>query len=166
MRDAFLIGFFDEMQKMAASKGMAGYMQSRRGTRPYRVSTLLQRDQMPTQPNLVTQNPEMDQPEPAQNVEETEDGDGGAVKMAESAQDKAVDVFVKAKPYLKATAAGAVPGALLGSALGGMGTPAGRHAGRVGAVIGGGLGVANRALSDWAEKHKRTRLAKKILKKD
>lgn len=160
MQKAALIGFFDEMQKMAASKGMAGYMQSRRGTRPYRVSTLLQREQ----PEQATHNPEMDQPDPPENAAESGEGGGGAVKMAKvlskERKEKAIGAFAKARPYVAGGFTAGVPAALLGGVLGGKKTA------KTLGVLGAAAGVTNEALKDWAEKHKRKRVAKEILGED
>jgi hypothetical protein len=165
MQITLLAGIFDELEKIGASTQMAGYMQSRRGTRPYRVSTLLSRDSRPnlTNPDSVAQNPELDQPPPAQPASD-EEGEPALGKTAsETMKERALTGFAKARPYVAEGVKGALPAALFGKIMAGEG-PKGSHTARVMGVLGAAAGITNRALKDWAERHKRREVAKKILK--
>lgn len=162
MQESVIAGLLDELEKISASTQMAGYMQSRRGTRPYRVSTLLAKDQARphvSEPNLLVQNPENDQAQPAEPDTGEEDAQSlGKIagKLSES-NEKALGAFAKARPYVSSAAQSAVPAALLGGVYGGKRTA------KVFGTVGAGAGVLNQALKNWAEKNKRKRVAKEIL---
>ena len=161
MKDVTILGFVDELEKISASKGMASYMQTRRGTRPIRVDTLLSKENR----DSVAQDTDLEQPDPPTSAnEESEgggDGDGGAVKMAKvftkERKEKAIGAFAKARPYVAGGFTAGVPAALLGGVMGGKKTA------KTLGIIGAAAGVTNEALKDWAEKNKRKRVARKIL---
>ena len=159
MRFHMLAGFADEMEKICASLMSAGYMQSRRGTRPYRVSTLLGRESSPslTEPNSLTQNPENDRPVPPQAEGGEDDGSASIGKTAESKKEKALGAFASARPYVAEGVKAGVPAALLGNIYGGT------RGAKIFGAIGTTGGVVNQALKDWAEKNKRKRVARRIL---
>lgn len=170
MQVQVLSGLFDELEKVAVRRGQANFMQTRAGRRPIRASTLLSKPSpVPNSSDGTNPSVEPDAPmaetEPA--VEGTNDGDVGekvAKILTKERKEKALEGFAKIRPYVVAGAKGAVPGALIGKVLfeGGKGRLAG-HAGRTLGVLGGSLGVANEALQNWAEKHKRRSVAKKLL---
>ena len=86
----------------------------------------------------------------------------------ESLKDRAMTGFVKARPYIAGAAKTGLPAALAGrmlfdTAAKGSASRA-AHAGRTFGLIGAGAGVANVALQRWAQKHKRNKAAKEILK--
>lgn len=165
MQESVIVGLFDELEKIAVSTAMAGYMQSRRGTRPYRVSTLLARDRTETDlstPNLLVQNPENDQPTPAEpdtGEEESQSMGKIAVRLSER-KEKALSTFAKARPYVAEGVKAGVPAAVLGNIYGGKRTA------KVFGAVGLGAGILNRSLKDWAEKNKRKRVAKELLETD
>jgi hypothetical protein len=158
-----LAGMFDELEKIGVSLGQAGFMQSRRGTRPYRVNTLLNKQNSPgyVDPSSVAQNPELDQPPPAELAQEEDEGDTAVGKTAQvispETQERAMHAFVGARPYVVGGLQAGVPVAVLGNIVGGRRTGAIAGAGATGA------GVLNEYLKQWAQKHKRKAVAKKIL---
>lgn len=162
MQESVIAGFLDELEKIGASTQMAGYLQSRRGTRPYRVSTLLNKDTKPniTEPNLLVQNPENDQPAPA----EPDTGEDDAQSLGKIAgrlserKQKAMEGFAKVRPYVASGVKAGLPAAVLGNIYGGKRTA------KVFGAVGAGAGVLNEALQNWAEKNKRRRVAKELLK--
>ena len=158
-----LEGVFDELEKIAASKREAGYMQARSGRRPIRAHNLIGRDSTPrssapniTFPDQVTQDPET---EPAnQPLADSEEDDAALGKTAaEDAKTKALEGFATARPYVAQAVKAGVPAAVLGGIMGGKRTA------KVLGAIGAGAGVTNEALQQWAEKHKRKAIAKKLL---
>ena len=159
MKDTILVGFMDELEKIAASKGSARHMQTRQGTRPIRFSTLLANENRES----VTQDTDLEQPEPPTNANEEDagGGDGGAVKMAKlltkERKEKAIGAFAKARPYVAGGVSAGVPLGFLGNIMGGKKTA------RTLGVLGAAAGVTNEALKDWAEKNKRKRVAKRLL---
>jgi len=141
-----LEGLFDEVIKIAASKRMASYMQSRTGTRPIRVQTLLDKENNQTQqPDLTIQEPDT-QPIDKEAAEE-------------GWQEKTIRPFAVARPYVASAAKGAVPGSIIGTVLGGG--KAGKMT-LIGAGVGAGLGTLDAALQKWAKDNPRQ--AKKALK--
>ena len=165
MQITILAGMFDELQKIAASKQMSAHMQSRSGRRPIRAHNLLARDSSPspTTPDSVAQNPELEPAAPAQPAEPSEGGEPVMGKTAaEELKERALTGFAKARPYVAEGIKGALPAALFGKIMAGEGAK-GSHAARVMGLLGATAGVTNRALKDWAEKHKRRHVAKKIL---
>ena len=161
MRLHILAGMFDELEKIAVSTGQAGFMQSRRGTRPYRVDTLLGKQPGYVEPNTVSQNPEQDQPAPPQLSQEEDEGDPAVGKTAEvdweGMGNKAMHGFVGARPYVVGGLQAGVPAAVLGNIVGG------RRLGIMAGLGGTGAGVVNEHLKAWAAKNKRKALSKKIL---
>ena len=155
-------GLINELEKIAASTQMAGYMQARRGTRPHRVHNLLNRDSKPnlTEPNLLTQDPEIGQPMPAEPDTGEDDAQKTAGKRMErlsKGKQKALGTFAAARPYVASGVKAGLPLAVLGNLYGG------KRAAKIFGAVGAGAGVANEALQSWAEKHKRRAVAKKIL---
>lgn len=163
MQTGTIAGLLDELEKISISKQMAGYMQSRRGIRPYRVDTLLSRGRARpdvTDPDLLTYNPDSERHPPAEpdtGEEESQSMGKMAGKLSESKQ-KALGAFAKARPYVAAGVKSGVPAAVLGNVYGGS------RAAKIFGAIGAGAGVLNKSLKDWAEKNKRTQVAKQILK--
>ena len=161
MQSLTIAGFLDELEKISARKGTASWMQTRSGTRPIRVHNLVGRDSLHGLSSGVesreqsAQAPELERPDDPEPAEETKE----AADLGE-AKTKALEGFVAARPYVSSTVQAAVPAAVLGGILGGP-----RMAKTLG-VIGGGAGVANEALKQWAEKNKRRKLSKKILADD
>lgn len=151
-----LAGFLDELEKMGASYRNAGYLQSRRGIRPIRVDTLINRTSSVTEPEQVAQNPELDQP-PAAMASEEDSGEASIGKTAGEKTEKAMHGFVRARPYASSALGAAVPAALLGGIYGGP------RAAKTFGTVGGVLGLANQGLKDWAKAHKRKGVAKAIL---
>jgi hypothetical protein len=161
-----LAGMIDELEKIGARMRTAGFMQSRRGTRPYRVDTLLGKDQASpgyVEPNTSAQTPESEQPaEPSLAQNEGDGGDPSIGKTAEilepgSRTEKALKGFASARPYVAEGVKAGVPAAVLGNIVGG------RRLGTIAGVGGAGLGVANEALKRWAQKNKGQAVAKKLL---
>jgi hypothetical protein len=175
MQVEILEGLFDELDKVAARKRSAGFMQSRTGTRPYRVSTLVGRDsgdipQRPgtttsyqhplSKPDSVAQDTENEQASPPSMDEETEKEAG----KRESRTDRALSAFAKARPYAVGAVKAGVPAAVLGGIMGASKTGVrGAHSARVFGALGAGAGVANQAIKDWAERHKRKKISKELL---
>lgn len=88
------------------------------------------------------------------------------VKLAASddgLKQRALEGFVKARPYVSAGLKAGVPAAVMGKLLVGEGK-AGTRAGQVLGVLGAGAGVTDEALEQWARRNKRRREAKTILK--
>jgi len=139
----------DELEKIAASRVAAPFMQRREGIRPIRVHNLLGRD-------TVTQDPEM---EPAEPPEADQAVDGGAEKTAREKpfKEKALETFAKARPYVASGVKAGLPMAAIGNLT------VGRKTGIVAGTVGTAAGVVNEALKQWAEKNKRKSVAKKIL---
>jgi len=163
MRLHILAGMIDELEKIGVSMRNAGYMQSRRGTRPIRVDTLVGRQSKITEPNTVSQSPELDQPpepEMAQG-EEGGEGDPAVGKTAEVDWDnvgtRAMHGFAGARPYVVGGLQAGVPAAVLGNIIGG------RRAGAIAGTVGTGLGATNEYLKQWAAKNRRKAVAQKLL---
>lgn len=155
-----IASFLDELEKIGASKQIAGYMQLRSGTRPYRVSTLLNKsDSSITEPISITQNPGDERPDPAVP---DDDFDKAATFNKSEIKERSLEGFAKARPYVASAFKAAIPAALVGKFMAGEGSR-GSKAARIGAITGAGLGIVNKALEDWAQKHKRKAVAKKIL---
>lgn len=163
MQAQVLTAMLDELGKIAASYGSAGYMQSRRGTRSLRVDTLLgqsrspqTQDQQPgyVEPNTVSQNPEQEQPQSP----EMENEDMGK-EADKNLKTKAMEGFVAARPYVASGVKAAIPAAMLGGIIRSRGSGLAKAMGAAGAVA----GVGNEALERWAEKNKRRAISKKIL---
>jgi hypothetical protein len=149
----------DELEKIGVSMREAGFMQSRRGTRPYRVDTLVNRQSKLTEPNTVAQTPELDQPPEPQMAQDEDEGDPSVGKTASTkdVKEKAMRGFVEARPYVSSALGGAVPAALLGGVYGGKRTA------KIFGTLGAAGGLVNQGLKDWARSHKRKAVAKKIL---
>jgi hypothetical protein len=165
MQITLLAGMFDELEKISASKQLAGYLQARSGRRPIRAHNLVDRASVNlTAPDSLTQNPELEPAQPSQPAETFESGEPVLGKTAsEKVKQKALTGFAKARPYVAEGIKGALPAALFGKIMAGEG-PKGSHTARVMGVLGAAAGITNRALKDWAERHKRREVAKKILK--
>jgi hypothetical protein len=151
----------DELEKIGLSMREAGFMQSRRGTRPIRVDTLVNRQSKITEPDTVAQSPELDQPPPPDASQDEDEGDPAVGKTAEvdwsGMGTRAMHGFAGARPYAVGAVQAGVPAAVLGNIVGG------RRLGIIAGLGGAGLGATNEALKQWAEKNKRTALAKKLL---
>lgn len=161
MRLHILAGMIDELEKIGASMRQAGFMQSRRGTRPIRVETLVGRQSKITEPDTIAQDPELDQPPPAQFAQEEDEGDPAVGKTAQAfspeTAEKAMHGFASARPYAVGALQAGVPAAVLGNIVGG------RKLGIIGGLGGAGLGSVNEYLKQWAQKNKRQALARKLL---
>lgn len=161
MRLHILSGMFDELEKIGVSMRQAGFMQARRGTRPYRVDTLLGKQPGFVEPNTVTQAPELDQPPAPQLAQEEDEGDPAVGKTAEVDWEgmgtKAMHGFVGARPYVVGGLQAGVPAAVLGNIVGG------RRLGIIAGLGGTGAGMINEHLKQWAARNKRKALSKKIL---
>lgn len=176
MQVEILEGLFDELDKVAARKRSAGFMQSRTGTRPYRVSTLVGRDsgdipQRPgtttsyqhplSKPDSVAQDTENEQASPPSMDEETEKA---AEKKQKRRVESALRSFAAARPYAVSAVKAGVPAAVLGGIMGaGKSGVRGARTAKIMGVLGAGAGMANQAVKDWAEKHPRKKLSKEIL---
>lgn len=162
MRLHILAGLIDELEKIGVSMRQAGFMQARRGTRPYRVDTLLGKSSSPgyVEPNTTSQAPELDQPPDPQLAQEEDEGDPAVGKTAEAdLGTKAMQGFAEARPYVVGGLQAGVPMAVLGNIVGG------RKAGIGAGLVGTGLGATNEYLKQWAEKNKRKAVAKKLLER-
>lgn len=163
MQVQVLEGLFDELEKISARRNIAGYMQTRSGRRPIRASTLLAKPQLAPDsssgPNPSVEPDAVEaQAEPAVEGTGEMEGDEKIAKiLTKEHKEKALEGFAAARPYVASTVKGAVPGALLGGVLGGS------RAAKIGAGIGGTLSLTNEALRNWAEKHKRRAVAKRLL---
>lgn len=172
-----IAAFLDELEKIGGRMQMAGYMQSRRGIRPYRVDTLLSRQAAPSSPSSSepqhqgmeadAQAPELTQTEPAQTAQESQDDQGqeasiGKVAADETFREKVMGGLSEARPYAVSGIKAGVPAALFGKIMIGEG-PKASHAARIAGLVGASLGVGNEAMKRWAEQNKRQALAKKIL---
>jgi hypothetical protein len=174
MQVEILEGVFDELGKIAARKGQAGFMQSRRGTRPHRVANLLSRDTAPnvsthqhplSKADSVAQDPEKEQPPPAATVD-GEESEKSAEKKWKERKTQALSAFAKARPYAVSGIKAGVPAAVLGGIMGaGKEGARGSRAAKIFGALGAGAGMANQAIKDWAEKNKRKAVAKEILAK-
>jgi hypothetical protein len=101
---------------------------------------------------------------------EVEGGSGFAEKMASAKdrRDQAIGAAAKARPWIKSGIKGAIPAAVAANFL----IPATKEPwiGRKSKIVAGvtaagaGLGLADKALRDWAQKNKRRAVAKQILK--
>jgi hypothetical protein len=151
----------DELEKIGVSMRHAGFMQARRGTRPYRVDTLLGKQPGYVEPNTVTQAPELDQPPPSQAAQEEDEGDPAVGKTAQvlspETAEKAMQGFATARPYAVGALQAGVPAAVLGNIVGG------RKLGIIGGIGGAGLGSVNEYLKQWAQKNRRQAVAKRLL---
>lgn len=163
-----IAAFFDELEKIGARMQSAGFMQSRRGTRPYRVDTLLGRTAAPAMESQQEPPPPQDGPEPGedQHTDPEVAGEGDMGKMAVSLEDerveRAIGGFASARPYVAGAIAAGGPAAFITKTL--MGEhPKAMRAAQIAGAAGLGVGAANTALKRWAEKHKEKELAKKIL---
>lgn len=136
-----LIALNDELEKIGTASKVALHMQARKGRTPIRVSTLLAKERV------------------------YGGGVEGVLKKASLAdtRDAALDAFAEARPYASSAAKGAVPGALLGGILGSSKGKHGYNLAKGFAAAGGAAGILDHATKRWAEKHKRKRVAKKIL---
>ena len=171
VQEAIIAAFFDELEKIAASYQMAGHLKSRSGVRPIRASTLLAKDtsfasrqapQAPQEYPGYADTKSMGELVSDTASSSSSTGDVGAEASVEktSAQkrrDRLMEGFATARPYVVSGVKAGVPAALLGKVFFGDKSAKGL------AVVGSGLGVANQALKDWAEKHKRKAVAKKLL---
>lgn len=173
MKSHTIAAFLDELEKIGGRMQSAGYMQTRRGTRPYRVDTLLGRSSQPSQPVQPPEPvqdaraPEVDQPLPAEPVTadgaEPQEAAVGKLAAAEPTMtEKAMAGMSQARPYVVGGIKAAIPAAFFAKIMAGEGAK-GSHAARVAGLAGAGLGVANEYMKQWAEKNKRQELAKKIL---
>jgi hypothetical protein len=79
-------------------------------------------------------------------------------KLAEGKKEKVIGGFAAARPYVAEAFKAGVPAAVLGNIM------SGQRLGRVMGVGGAGLGIANTYLRQWAEKNKRHKAAKQLLK--
>jgi hypothetical protein len=158
MRLHIFAGMFDELEKIGASMREAGFMQSRRGTRPYRVDTLVNRQSKITEPNTVSQSPELEQPPEPEVARDEDEGDPAVGKTAQAeGAERAIRGFAEARPYVVGGLKAGVPIAVLGNIVGG------RRTGAIAGGVGTGAGVLNEYLKQWAQKHKRKAVAKKLL---
>jgi hypothetical protein len=167
------------LEKRAASTTAAPYLQLRSGRRPIRVHTLLKNESkayLPEKPDprqlkagVETHSPMDTEHEFGQGI-----GEGTMYKGAakdDTARERALKGFVKARPYVVSGVKAGLPAGLFTKMLlpesptGAVGK-AMKRIGPMGAVlIGAGLGVTNEALKAWAKRHRRkTRLAKQLLK--
>ena len=171
MKSHTIAAFLDELEKIGGRMQSAGYMQSRRGTRPYRVDTLLSRSAQSSpdpEPSQDVQAPEMDQPMPAEpaGTDGAEPQEAAVGKLASAQErplsEKAMEGMSKARPYVVGGIKAGIPSAFFAKALVGEGAK-GSHAARIAGITGAGLGVANEYMKRWAEKNKQKALAKKIL---
>jgi hypothetical protein len=153
-----ITALIDELDKIktAASTQAAGYMQSRRGIRPYRVETLLSKNNPSlTAPEDLTQNPELEEPE-------SDASDFDKEAAPNNIKEKSLSGFAQARPYAASAIKAAIPAALFGKFMAGEGSR-GSKAARILGITGAGLGIADEALKNWAKKHKRKAVAQKIL---
>ena len=166
LQDALLTGFWDEMLKIAVSTQMAGFMQSRRGTRPYRVDTLLQRDARMNSAAPASSMGSADTAPESEASDTTEASDlvdkTAQAPQAASLSERTMQGFATARPYVTGAFKAAVPAAIATKYVMGEG-PRATRAARIAALAGAGLGAANRGLKDWAEKHQSTAVAQKLL---
>jgi hypothetical protein len=146
-----LEAIFDELEKVGASARSAGYMQSRQGVRPIRVHNLVDKTN-----RTLTSDPELEPPAPMSSNDD-EDQEIGKT-AAKPVGEKVMEGFAEARPYVVGAAKGAVPAAVLGGIFGKR-----RATKIIPSVIGAGLGAADVGIKDWAERHKRKAVAKKIL---
>ena len=134
---AVIASMLDELEKIGASCKGTSYQQTRSGRRPIRVGTLLKK--------------------------ERENGTLSKRANVSDKQEKAMEGFVAARPYVKGAVTGAVPGALLGGVLGGNKAGHGYKLAKGLAAFGATLGTADVGLKQWAAKNKRKKLARRVL---
>jgi len=141
-----LLSMRDELGKMATASRVAGFMQARRGSTPIRISTLLKRDAEREYGHGIYRTP-------------------GVLKKASLSEKKeqALEAFAAARPYVASTVKGAIPGMFLGGILGASKGKHGYGLAKGFAAIGGAAGLADRSIHEWAKKHKRKDVAKKII---
>ena len=90
------------------------------------------------------------------------------IKIAEDqkpVKERALESFVKVRPYAASGFGAGVPAAVFGKIVGGEG-PTGSRLARTLGIVGAGLGMGNEALKQWAKKNKRRRISKAILSKN
>lgn len=165
--DQRLLALFDEIEKLGVAKDVSHFMQTRTGRRPIRVGTLMKKETA-----YLPDNTEGDQKQNSERSEdlEAEAGQGFADKVAAARErrDRAIGAAATARPWVKSGIKGAIPAAVAANFL----IPATeqpwlRRKSKIVAgmtAVGAGLGVADKALKDWAEKNKRKAVAREILK--
>ena len=162
------LALLDELEKLGVARGISHFMQTRTGRRPISVGTLMKKETAYL-PDAKKSEQKQDS-EKAEDLE-TESGQGFADKVAavqKKRKDQAIGAAASARPWIKSGIKGAIPAAVAANFL----IPATeqpwlrRKAKIVAGVtaMGAGLGVADKALKDWAERNKRSRVAKQILK--
>lgn len=161
MQEIIISALVDELEKIAASTQAAGYMQLRRGTRPYRVQTLLEKENTEGFDGF-TQNPDTELAPPAQ-LEADDGAEMDTPKTAKlskerksSRSDRALLAFSKSRPYVTDAIKAGVPTAVFGKLLVGEGARATRAARLLG-IFGASAAVTNRALGDLAARKKQRR---------
>jgi hypothetical protein len=165
--DQRLLALFGELEKSGVARDVSHFMQTRTGRRPIRVGTLMKKE--------TAYLPDSKRSEQKQDSEKAEDleaeaGHGFAEKMASAKErrEQAIGAAAKARPWIKSGIKGAIPAAVAANFL----IPATKEPwiGRKSKIVAGvtaagaGLGLADKALRDWAEKNKRKRVAREILK--
>lgn len=85
-------------------------------------------------------------------------------KLAGERKDKAIGAAAQARPWIKSGVKGAIPAAIAANLL--LPFEGGAKRGLVAGagILGAGLGMGDRALKQWAKKHKGRKVAKEILK--
>lgn len=178
-----LEAFADEMLKIAGCKKLSPFMQSRRGRRPIRVEKALQKvtaylpsKVAPGDPVKTKSDPKEVEAMSGREDPEVEHGQGiadgyekvGKVLTRER-KEKAIGAFARVRPYVASGVKAGVPAAVMTKMLLGEGgsdvaKKRGSRIVRTVGLLGAGAGMANRALKEWAARHKRKGVAKEILK--
>ena len=154
--DHLLSSFLSELEKIAVSTQVAGYPQTRAGRRSIRASNLLKKE-----PGIRARREEKEDGLSEPEEVETESGLGMAdagEKLAGEKSDKAMETFVRARPYVVSSVKAGVPPAILGGIIGGPKTA------KTFGMIGAGLGATDTYLKQWAKKHSRRKAAKTFIK--
>lgn len=164
--DQFFPAFFDELEKLGVSKRDSAFMQSRKGRRPIRAHRLLQKE---TSFNRPQEMDSVGEPSPEYEV-----GGGMAEKLGakkdESIGKKAIRGAVSARPWVSSGVKGAIPAAIVSNFLIPATSQKGlKYKSRIvsgAAALGAGVGVADKALKDWARKNPRTDVARALKKQE
>jgi len=165
--DHLLSSFLSELEKIAVSTQVAGYPQTRAGRRSIRASNLLKKE-----PGVRARREEkedgLSEPEEVEVEHGLGMGDAGEKLAAQSRKDEALQAAVNARPWVKSFAQTAIPSAVAANFLiPATKTPWLERKSKAVAtlgMIGGGLGVADRYLKNWARKNKRSKAAKEVLR--
>lgn len=169
--------FADEMEKQAVAKKLSPFQQGRKGRRPIRVEKALQKvtaylpsKVAPGDPVKTKSDPKEIEAMSGREDPEVEHGSGigeayekVSKVLTRERKEKAISGFAAARPYVSSAVKAGVPSAIMAKMLMGEGAK-GTRAAQVAGVLGAGAGLANRALKNWALKHKRKGIAKEILK--